>query len=1143
MVPLSTLIASVLSEGLEGHFSVADISGDVLCEWRPLRKLLMFSRSLSCADTHCMFGIEETPTLADSSFSNTVSETKMLLSNEGIQLGIVQAFSSAMLCTTLDGILENFPSVVTLSQGLLGVPFSLLSSVIFLEQSLLARVYKLWPEIFFSGLEKTVSTMHSEKENDASGNHAHAFSAEEMLVDGDLDATESAARAFSFLLKETPFHVLFPAIMLVDSTYLSESSNIEDLLLAKLSEWSSESLIPSLRLILFWHYQIQSLHHIKPEPRLQPLSKICLSLVNHLFLKLNSHISTKKAYYFPEQITQEAVKIVLCHPAVLTSLSGPSTCNGELTNENLGLSLEAFLRLCQQRVHRIDNDILDILKTTLEYLLTGELLILKEENDKSKSLVKAFDALMRRFLSDIRKQFQLCIGSEDVSNLLPGFYSLQMLIRSISPFELLELVHWMFTRVDIKKLPSCQSSYLSAIFVAFCIAGDAFEAVSAYLQQTDLKRVPFDLLWNTKEKAFDVNLVEEVYFDICKFATTFGYDFMDNCLLKAVHATYRQLCMQQHNVHPLSCVMARVAVRTPVEIFSHCMEKTNMTKAKLISLLVKMCPMHLSGFGKFLLGTVNADTFSKRNQMANGRYTLSDEDLLMLLPAALSYMNSMFLTFGKEYWEHFTNIPSFYSRILFNGFQHWRSYVSGYMFQEEFGEFIPSSNEELLNLVQGSLLGKAVVMLQCHFALGGKSLKTKKLVKLFNSICSSTGTNDELLDCDVTEMKFYSVNQWLNLLNKVVAKISLCRMLLFPEDSDVESFSTEATSDSKVVPLELGSDELYPSRMQLMNLIVGTWQWVIKKIPSKSDGPRQKMRSSSLRLYKFLEAYLLRNIFELTERMLDNLIQLQSISFLEQLIRSCLLYRFEDPITLQTLRSILHLLSGEKFSSLLYLQLLLAHSQFAPAIQSVRISSKTGTGVLLRPMTSILRWLVIPHSNTNNVGGEHQAETTASCIKQLEILKLLRIVFPGRAYLRGSEFEGDCGINLRELYLLLLSSYSATLSDVDLEIYSLMHEIELIDKTENEITQFDNLWGGATLKIRKELDLEQHTSSNNMSHTEVVKEQLRNLFRENLPIDPKTCAMTVLYFPYDRCVGPLPSSFKVQTDDIKNKCEVCLFYV
>ena len=103
---------------------------------------------------------------------------------------------------------------------------------------------------------------------------------------------------------------------------------------------------------------------------------------------------------------------------------------------------------------------------------------------------------------------------------------------------------------------------------------------------------------------------------------------------------------------------------------------------------------------------------------------------------------------------------------------------------------------------------------------------------------------------------------------------------------------------------------------------------MIKKFPSVSDYSSKENSSGCLQLCRYLELLILRTILDLTREMRDGLIQLQTIPFLEQLMRSALLHRFEDPTTLNIIRSILTLLSQQKFSSVLYLQLLLAHWQF-----------------------------------------------------------------------------------------------------------------------------------------------------------------------------------------------------------------------
>lgn len=130
---------------------------------------------------------------------------------------------------------------------------SILSSVFFLELSLLTSISKLWPNMFFPGLETTLSIVHCEvKGDDASSVFGRPLDSQEIVYNGDLDASESVAAVFSLFLKQAPFHVLFPAIMNISGPYLLEPVKIQDMLLAKLSDSITDCHgTTCLRLVLF----------------------------------------------------------------------------------------------------------------------------------------------------------------------------------------------------------------------------------------------------------------------------------------------------------------------------------------------------------------------------------------------------------------------------------------------------------------------------------------------------------------------------------------------------------------------------------------------------------------------------------------------------------------------------------------------------------------------------------------------------------------------------------------------------------------------------------------------------------------------------------------------------------------------------
>lgn len=1117
----SSLICSVLVERL-GDCSIADNARDKICEWRPLKNLLLFSQSISDQKTCGILSIHNKATTADSSLAITLEEVKRFENSRdaGDIAGITKAFSFSIISTSPEGILEKFPSFMTAWKYLLAVPVSLLSSIFFLEQTLLASVSKLWPDIFIPGLEKALSSIYCRgRKDDACGSLDPVSYARGMICNQDLDTNEAASAAFSFYLEKAPFQVLFPAIMSIDGHSSSDLSKIQDLLVAKLSECSIDChLISHLRLVLFWLYHLRSSHRVGHLVIFQQLSEICLVLVEKLLSKLlvlntGSDFSENCSVLLSSQDVQEVAEIIICHPAMLTLLSCPLGCSEDLPKSSLADNVNALISLSRQSIHRLDCHALDILAKTCDYLFTlcndGQF-IAEVEIGAGKQFLKAFNILQRNLFHEVRGKFDQCIGTKDFMPFLPTFYALHVLIRFISPVELLELVHWMFSRADMDDIEK------SAISFGSCIAGGAFRNLSSFLQQPNTKRKSYDIFWKMEENKFNSDIIGEIYLKICKFSLHFKTEFVDICLLEAINAVCRQKYMQQCNLHPLHIILSRVIATTPLEIVSHCICRTSKMKARLLFLLTDMSSLHLSTFGHLFSGFVNKDRDfqNEGNEMEEPCVSaLSDEDCIMLLPAALLYLNSVSLKFGRLSYEHFRCIPTFYSRIILNGFLQWKSFVSRDVFQEEFEEFLPSSAQELLSLVDDSLLGKTICMLRYHFSLNENAMKMKNRFKLFNSVFPPCVSQDELVGCDIGGLASQSLNESLNLVNKFFAKISFGKVLLFPKGCR----SNEAGSDVKDNPLDIASKKLDSSRMQFMNILVGIWQWIVKRVPSVADSS-QKETSTGTSLWRCFEALILMNILELTREMSDGLIQLQSLPFLEQLMKSALLYRFEDPTTLKFIRDLLSVLSEGKFSRVPYVQLLLAHSQFAPTVRSdYRSSGGFSFGAFSRPMPGILRSLVVPSANQSVIDDKCNLETADLYARQLEVVKLLRMLFPIKDHQHGFDFGKDICINLKELHLLLLSSYGATLSEIDVEIYNLIRTIECLDGSKPaNVAGMDQLWGSAVLNIEKERTLERNMSDDVLTDTEAVKERRRSQFRENLVVDPKICASTVLYFPYDR---------------------------
>lgn len=1060
----------------EPSLQVDDESEAFFCEWRPMQNLLLFSHTISNRQLFSLSPSDRIVTGADSSFDQALNEMKQTIrKGDGCELaGVTKAFSSLLLCSSSKLILQNFPPIITISHILSQFPSSILSSLSFLDRSLLADASKVWPEMFFQGLKLATDK----------GTDRGLY--ENELIDKTEDyssSIESPSVAFSFFLKWAPFHVLFPAFVSINSSHLLDWLKSQELLVSKLSGETIDGLVSSLRLVLFWIHQIQSSHRVKRCSELEQMSELCFGVVNHILEQL----LIGQSWNISIQFIEEVAETIFSHPLVSAWLTCPFCCDEEFTTVSFaGDSLENFLNLSREYFRKMDYHVLNLLVRTSDHLLAlcnGKHSIDKVDNIRIARFVMVYKALLQRLFMEFKGKLKLCTQTGHPKSLVPIFYVLHTLARFVSPFDMLELVHWILFNL---------SNSPSALSVGFFIAGGAFETLSSYCQQPITTRLLYDAFWEIKDKDFVATQFENVYLQICGCATSLELDSAYFSLLKAINIAYRGKYMQQDShILPLSIEMLKVISSTPIEIVSHCIYRTNMIKAKLVYVLAEISPLHMSMFGQL---------FSRilEEKLA------SNEELLMLLPVALSFLNSAAIKYGNQSSKHFQSITSIYSSILFDGFLNKRIYDCEDIFQvENYDNFSSFSMEELLGFVNDSLLGKALNILRHYFSSNKDSVKMKKRIQVFDAISPHFDRHDKLLDCDVNDISSYSVNELLNLINRVVFNITFSRMLIFPLGNNWDNSSHKN-----------GSSKVDVARIRFINILVSSWHLIVKNFSSTfgNDGKRMGMENFS-RLLKFLEDFILRNLFELLTGMPNGIERMDSCHFLEQLMTATLLYRYNDPNTVQILRNIIISLPEVEGFSALGIQLVISHSQFAPTIKSLsRSSSISQFGVVLKPMSSVLRSFVFPSNDRNATGG--------ASLETLEIIKLLSSLF--HLHRCGFEPGKDLGINCKDLMSLLLSSYNATLSESDVEIYNLMREIESFDGSEI-MAEMDYLWGNAALKIREDL-----SSDKKINFEEF--ECRRSKFREVLPVDPKLCAMTVLYFPFDRTASG--------QDEFKNKLEV-----
>lgn len=1093
---LSALVHADLTERLGGSYEC----DEVFPQWKPLKDLLDFVESILHHRNYCIFSNNEESVLPDSSLGSALGSVSRLL-NCGSSHAVTETTISFISSIILEGggkMLTNMPLQVVIPRDLVGVPFSHLLSVLFLDYSVLHHATKLWPAMFYAGLDMAMSNLGIGSQNASPvGNSDHRLYPESLTCSQLLDASEADAVTFSIFLRQAPFHVVFPAMMCMSGPYISKLSKIQELLLHKLSASISDCLLlPNLQLLLFWTHRIQLCYKVNPIAEIEQLLTVCVKLVGSLLAQLlvpeSCSDCSMNNFFCSRYNIKEVIKTIFFHPCVLMSLSLSMGSYQNIANGNVEDDFNMLNVVSDEGFHKFGNPILKILSMTLDHMwsLFGSHLSASTAEDVGSLFVKEFKGFQQKLFLDVRDKFEFCIRTEDVMPLLPILCTLHTLHRFLSPFELLELVDWMFSRVEVNDLP-IKKSLLS---VGCSLSADAFSALSIYFQQSSENRAPYDLFWGMDVKSMKTDIFEQIYIKVVDFSLCFEVDSADRCLLEAINALYTQKHMQQETFHPLLLIMWKIIMVTPLKILSHYIYKTNAKKAIFLRILTELSSLHSLVFGHSFFGIVNRSLHNDIGGMEHiSDLTISEDQYILLLPASLSYLSLISKRHGVQNLKDCGPIPYFYSKILLKGFSQWRSFSSKDIFEEEYGEFFPSSVQELLCRIDHSLLGKSIHMLQYHFALNGDSIKLKKRLKLFKSICPKLASHDNLIDCETQVIDNYSPRQSLNIINRVVAKISLCKILLFHEEAGMKDVSVKMQS------------KMGKSRMHFINTLVDIWQFIVKKFSLASDQSKTAKGTNISLLYNLMEEFLLNIILELVGKMENDLIQLPSISFLEQLIRSALLYRFGDFTTVKTLRVILSQLNEGRLSFDLYLQLLLAHSQFAHTLHSVHKPA----GSFLKPVSSILKCLVIRSLDYCESDVKQTGPTTVLSSGPLEIVRMLRILLWIKARQTDSDYGNDININLKELHALLRHSYGATVSWIDLEISNLMQQIESMSCLLSQNVKLDS---------------------------ETIEEWYKGHHGDNFPIDPDICVSTVLYFPFDRSISDEPpSANKIEPDTIRKK--------
>ncbi|OQU82370.1 hypothetical protein SORBI_3006G221600 [Sorghum bicolor] len=1115
---LPDLIGTVLNERFD-KFSSQELNSRIyLAEWRPLINMLHFLRRISDQQNYSLFNTpEHSPEFDGNSLCSVSRQVEEMLNQEQTNSldDVATAFLFSIICAPTKDVISAFPDLLDVVKTRFPSHVAFLSSVLFLQHDYLAQVASCWPDIFFSSIRLLKDDINVD----------HVSTVEDEWQNLSV-STESAP--LSTFLSVSPFCALLPSVLglafsLPDEIREADKDALLRLLEVKLSDCTFSELTLYLRVILFWTHHLLSSYTIKDSNsnNLEQSCHLCFGLLDRVFERiqvLTADLSQSKSAYpsYPVQCIQDIVDSVLRHPVITLSLSCSLSNCQNLADGSLEHLEEALAIFAKENLHLIDCFVLNLLGKLYDLLLIfGSYGGNYTDNDPShESLFAAPNLLLENIILLFKDKFELCMDKVNFGLLLPNFYMVRALSKFFSPVKLLNLANWMFSKLDGHS--SSSPAFVPVVLMCLYITDVAMEMLCCYLQKTG-QRSESHLFGDLEIHNSDINAMQQAYHIILHFATKWNIEFADHCLLKMlcrIHHTERYAGWNTDYI-AFHMILSTMAINTPIDTLHHCIFRTSKVKAKAILLLLEASPMHLNFFSQIFLEILNKDTslLQVKDSDSNNLWAQADGAIL-LLPAALSCLKFHSDDDG-QCAEFLEPVPIFYSELLLcdKGFSSWKSFVTRSIFEEDFRDFTPTSVEDIMVYFSSTLLGKSVTMLHYYFA--SKEISWKRRLEIVSSIIPESS---ELLDSDVNDINPTSCNGIMKFTNELFAKVSLIRLLLSPR----KSLSNEVASERE-------SKRVHKAKLNFISILVRTIDRILMNFPLSDNIFSHSTKER--KVIGFLEYVILKNIIELSSEIQSYLNQLKSIPFLAQFIRSSLLHRFNDPVTIKAIRCILVVLSHGRFSADEILELILGHSNFVSTITCNEVSEYPSacntTGGMLQPAPSILKLV------DSSFMEENKAEISIAEKRRVETIRLLRVLYDIKSRQQNNSQLSES----RELVFLLLSVYGATLSETDLEILHLMNEIESPEC--RTITEVDHLWGTSALKFREELKLDFSKSDTHSTENAEITERRRTLFRENIPVDSKLCAKTSLLYCYKRSSRASVFSLEqLQRDNFADSFEV-----
>ncbi|KAL3696543.1 hypothetical protein R1sor_010619 [Riccia sorocarpa] len=621
---------------------------------------------------------------------------------------------------------------------------------------------------------------------------------------------------------------------------------------------------------------------------------------------------------------------------------------------------------------------------------------------------------------------------------------------------------------------------------------------------------------------------------------------------------------------------------TPLGVLRHCLIHLNNVTSRIARMLVECSPVHLCEFGwlfaratagrnqkvfvEFRTSFANKLLLSGGNNKSLGA-ELSNHELLEIWPSAKCYLKAKLREGSCEDNEIVDHIVGVYSSLVEQLSMNWDEFFSiksvkawydgAHLEDFDHGphcQFVPG---RMLEYCHQSPAGQLVHMLRLCQSFQARNLQLES--SLSRSVLSDEGSRS-LVGAEITGEDIH------RLVSKVIAEVSVLRYVIDCGCNLGSGIFEEspAAPEEKMNHVAEPQKDSTAERRFLASLVytLGAiyksggidWKKEITRCSPKGDPGRGDW-------LLFLEEVLLAQVIHSVDKLLDLPLNLSSYLPVYKYTLAMLLgYRYGEVLAMKATRylSMLFLRCIEEDKDLRgqsvdfdALGLLISHSKFLSSLLSrdsatadiPHLSGKhAGKGIAFNSLTSVLLLvgspLVDPLDGPVKGNAEAPAEDappgnmdyfpssqipTEDTVsrKKLELVKLLRILLTVRLAQSNLDMADSEPPPLEQLLSVLLAAYGGTLSELDQEIFKVMHEIESHRGPGFPgLVGLDYLWGEAALKRRKAKSSETVTAKSGLERDNLA-EIRRQAFKEDLLIDPRRCGLTVLFFPHRR---PVPAS-------------------